>query len=36
MKIFKEESLQKFEFWSGAKANAAYLTSNQLARLRVF
>ena len=30
MKIYKEESLQNFEFWSGAKANAATLTSEQL------
>lgn len=29
MKIYKEESLQNFEFWSGAKANAAQLTNNQ-------
>ena len=30
MKIYKEESLQNFEFWSGAKANAEALTSEQL------
>ena len=30
MKIYKEESLQNFEFWSGAKANAETLTSEQL------
>ena len=30
MKIYKEESLQNFEFWSGAKANASTLTSEQL------
>lgn len=29
MKIYKEESLQNFEFWSGAKANAAQLTAQQ-------
>ena len=29
MKIYKEESLQNFEFWSGAKANAAQLTAEQ-------
>lgn len=29
MKIYKEESLQNFEFWSGAKANAAQLTARQ-------
>ena len=30
MKIYKEESLQNFEFWSGAKANAETLTYEQL------
>ena len=30
MKIYKEESLQNFEFWSGAKANAETLTTEQL------
>ena len=30
MKIYKEESLQNFEFWSGAKANAEQLTTWQL------
>lgn len=30
MKIYKEESLQNFEFWSGAKANAEQLTAWQL------
>lgn len=29
MKIYKEESLQNFEFWSGAKVNAAQLTAQQ-------
>lgn len=30
MKIYSEISLQNFEFWSGAKANAAQLTAAQL------
>ena len=30
MKIYKEESLRNFEFWSGAKENANALTSVQL------
>ena len=30
MKIYKDESLQNFEFWSGAKANAETLTPEQL------
>ena len=30
MKIYKEESLRNFEFWSGAKDNANELTSAQL------
>ena len=30
MKIYTEKSLQNFEFWSGAKANAETLTSEQL------
>lgn len=29
MKIYKEESLQNFEFWSGAKVNAEQLTAQQ-------
>lgn len=29
MKIYKEENLQNFEFWSGAKANAEQLTARQ-------
>ena len=30
MKIYKEESLRNFEFWSGAKENANELTGTQL------
>lgn len=30
MKIYKEENLRNFEFWSGAKDNANELTSAQL------
>lgn len=30
MKIYKEENLRNFEFWSGAKENASELTSEQL------
>lgn len=30
MKIYKEESLRNFEFWSGAKDRAARLTLEQL------
>lgn len=30
MKIYKEESLSNFGFWSGAKENASELTSGQL------
>lgn len=30
MKIYKEESLQSFEFWSTAKDNAKELTNDQL------
>ena len=30
MKIYTEKSLQNFKFWSGAKANADSLTSEQL------
>lgn len=30
MKIYKEESLQSFEFWSAAKDNAEMLTNYQL------
>ena len=30
MKITKEQSIANFEFWSGAKSNAAELTFSQL------
>ena len=30
MKIYKEESLRNFEFWSGAKENAKEFTDEQL------
>ena len=30
MKIYKEESLRSFEFWSGAKNTAEYLTFGEL------
>ena len=30
MKIYKEESLRNFEFWSGAKENAKEFTDKQL------
>jgi hypothetical protein len=30
MKLYKEESLNNFEFWSGAKDRADKLTSNEL------
>jgi hypothetical protein len=30
MKTYREISLESFEFWSGAKANAAMLTSEEL------
>lgn len=30
MKIYKEESLRNFEFWSGAKENAKEFTGEQL------
>nr|DAJ58653.1 MAG TPA: hypothetical protein [Caudoviricetes sp.] len=33
MKIFKEESLRYFEFWSGAKENAKELSGEQLDNL---
>lgn len=33
MKIFKEESLRYFEFWSGAKENANELSGEQLDKL---
>ena len=30
MKIYTEQSLRNFEFWSGAKDTAKYLTSEEL------
>ncbi|MFA7019177.1 MAG: hypothetical protein WC239_09365 [Sphaerochaetaceae bacterium] len=30
MKIYKEENLSNFEFWSGAKDTAEYLTDDEL------
>ena len=30
MKIYKEESLRNFEFWSGAKDRVKYLGDNEL------
>lgn len=30
MKIYREESLSNFEFWSGAKDTVEYLTENEL------
>ena len=33
MKIYEEESLAGFEFWSGAKGRAAMLTTEELERL---
>lgn len=33
MKIFKEESLRYFDFWSGAKENANELSGEQLDNL---
>lgn len=33
MKIFKEESLRYFEFWSGAEENAKELSDEQLDEL---
>lgn len=33
MKIFKEESLRYFDFWSGAKENANELSDEQLDNL---
>lgn len=30
MKIYKEESLRNFEFWSGAKENAKEFTDEQI------
>ena len=33
MKIIEETSLENFEFWSGAKDNAALLTSEELSQV---
>lgn len=33
MKIYKDESLSNFEFWSGAKANAEEFTLEELDRI---
>ena len=33
MKIYKEDSLTNFEFWSGARANAEQLTIEELEQL---
>lgn len=30
MKVYKEESLRDFEFWSGAKDTVKYLTDDEL------
>lgn len=30
MKIYKEESLRDFDFWSGGEKTASYLTSKEL------
>lgn len=35
MKIFKEESLRYFDFWSGAKENAKELSGEQLDNLEI-
>lgn len=35
MKIYKEESLSDFEFWSGARDNAKYLTDDEFDRIEV-
>ena len=34
MKIYREESLSNFEFWSGAIANAEEFTLDELDRIR--
>ena len=34
MKIYREESLSGFEFWSGAKDFAEKLTDNELDRMK--
>lgn len=33
MKIYKEESLRDFEFWSGARDRAKYLTDDEFDRI---
>lgn len=33
MKLYKEQSLSRFKFWSGAVANAARLSSDELDRI---
>lgn len=33
MKIYREDSLTNFEFWSGAKANAEQLTNEEMEQL---
>ena len=33
MKIYKEESLSNFEFWSGAKETVSYLTYEELDKI---
>jgi hypothetical protein len=35
MKLFKEESLQNFEFWSGAKDRVAKLTTDELDQIEL-
>lgn len=36
MKIYKEESLSNFEFWSGAKDFASKLTDNEFDTIEAF
>lgn len=36
MKIYKEESLSNFEFWSGAKDFASKLTENEFDAIEAF
>ncbi|OQB14299.1 MAG: hypothetical protein BWY15_01154 [Firmicutes bacterium ADurb.Bin193] len=36
MKIYKEESLTDFEFWSGAKDTAKYLTDEELTTIESY
>ncbi len=33
MKLYKEESISSFEFWSGAKDTAKYLTDDELSTI---